>query len=402
MSNKKELVIIGAGVTGCSIAYHLAKRGVPSRIIEMDSIAARASGKAWAVFVYPAIFLLYEGPPTNDLFSTPVGSVRQWLELCWLGYHRLPDVALELKEVGGIDVGYQEISWNRLAFTEAEEKTQKTNLAIFNNAGYYEPRWLEADEIKARVPDITPKVRGALSSPCLQVEPYKFTLGLFQVAEKRRASFSQGQVVGFRKKGSKVTSVLLADGSEVKGDIFVLAMDPWSKLGTAWLGKEIPVRINREQCLRVQVSKQLPPCALRGPKVGIVPKPNGEVILGISGQADLQTEYEVNQTTPEMGNEILEAAIEVLPLLTEAKLVEHRGDLECWSPPPHNVQPLIGLLPDWENAYLATGFGTEGIEMSLGTGQVMSELIINGGRMPNRFRTMLESLSPARLNRKEK
>jgi len=400
MPNKREVVIIGAGVIGCSIAYHLAKRGVPSQIIEMDSIAARASGKAWAVFVYPPIFLLYEGPPTNDLFWMPMSSVRPWLELCWLGYHRLPDVALELKEVGGMDVGYGELSWNRLAFTEAEVKAQKTNLSIFNNAGYYEPHWLDAKEVKAMVPEITPKVRGALSSPCLQVEPYKFTLGLFQVAEKRGASITQGRAVGFRKKGRKVTSVVLADGSEINGDIFVLAMGPWSKLGTAWLEKEIPVRINREQCLRVQVPKRLPPCALRGPKVGIVPKPNGEVILGISGQMDLQTEYEVNQTTPEMGNEILEAAIEVLPMLSEAKLVEHRGDLECWSPPPHNVEPLVGLLPEWENAYLATGFGTEGIEMSLGTGQVMSELII-GRHIPNRFRTMLESLGPARLNRKE-
>ena len=41
MSTQKEVVIIGAGVIGCSIAYHLAKQGVASQIIERESVAAK-------------------------------------------------------------------------------------------------------------------------------------------------------------------------------------------------------------------------------------------------------------------------------------------------------------------------------------------------------------------------
>lgn len=63
--SQKEVVIIGAGVIGCSIAYHLAQRGVPSQIIESDSIAARASGKSWAVFAYPPRYLGFEGQPPD-------------------------------------------------------------------------------------------------------------------------------------------------------------------------------------------------------------------------------------------------------------------------------------------------------------------------------------------------
>lgn len=397
MSPEKEVVIIGAGVIGCSIAYHLAKRGVPSQIIEMDSIAARASGKAWAVFVYPPIFRLYEGQPADILFSMPEGSVPPWLELCWLGYHRLPDIALDLQEDAGVNIEYGELSWTRVALSESEERSQKANLSLFRSEGYYEPRWIEADDLKAIFPDINPQVRGALSSPCLQVEPYKFTLGLAQAAEKRGASIRQGKAVGFRHKGARVTSVTLATGSEVEADVVVLAMGPWSRQGTSWLGKEIPIRINREQCLRVQVSQQLPPYALRATRVAIVPKVNGEVILGLSGIEDLQTTFEVSQTTEEVKREIMDDVTNLLPRLKEAKLVEHRGDLEGWSPPPNNVQPILGRLPQWDNAYIAAGFGTEGIMMSLGTGQVMADLIVNGGRIPNRIKTMMEHLSPARL-----
>jgi len=49
MAKKHEAVIIGAGAIGCSIAYHLAKKGITSTIIEKESIGARASGKAWGV-----------------------------------------------------------------------------------------------------------------------------------------------------------------------------------------------------------------------------------------------------------------------------------------------------------------------------------------------------------------
>jgi heterodisulfide reductase subunit A-like polyferredoxin len=53
MSKKHEIVILGAGAVGCSIAYHLAKKGIRSTIIEKEAIGSRASGKAWAVISYP-------------------------------------------------------------------------------------------------------------------------------------------------------------------------------------------------------------------------------------------------------------------------------------------------------------------------------------------------------------
>ncbi len=104
----KQVVVIGAGVIGCSIAYHLARRGISPVIIERDSIAERASGKAAGIVPYSANWLLLEGKmagqpegkPSDQLFSMPEGSVRPWLELMWLTYHRLPEVAIDLKETG--------------------------------------------------------------------------------------------------------------------------------------------------------------------------------------------------------------------------------------------------------------------------------------------------------------
>ncbi len=397
--SQKEVVIIGAGVIGCSIAYHLAQQGVPSQIIERDSIAARASGKAWAVFGYPPRFLALEGQPPDKLFSMPLGSVAPWLELFWMGYHRLPDVALDLKERGGIDVGYGELPWIKVALSESDEKISKESISLLKTQGYYESYWIDRDDLRSLFPDINPLARGGMVLHYLQVEPYRYTLGLAQAAEKKGVNIRQGKVVGFHRQGSRVTSVILASGTEVKADTFVLAMGPWSRQGTSQLGKEMPILINREQCLRMQVPKRLPPYALASPTgQTIIPEVDGDVILGHAGLADLQTSFDVSLTTEEAKMVLINDAIELLPTLNDAELVEQRGDFECWSPPPNRIQPVIGRLPEWDNTYIATRFGTMGMMLSLGAGQIMADLIIADGRVPGRVKTMMEVLSPARLS----
>jgi len=394
MLAQKEIVIIGAGVEGCSIAYHLAMQGIPSQIIESDGIAARASGKSWAVWVYPPAFLQMETEPPDLLFSMPKGTVRPWIELFWLGYHRLPHVALDLKERGGIDIGYGELPWITVALSEDQEKSCKESLSLMRDEGYYEGSWLEADDLRAIFPDIHPEARGGKVLTGLQVEPYQYTLGLAQAAEKMGANFRQGEAVGFRNKGSKVTSVILASGREIEADVFVLAMGPWSGRGASWLGEEIPIWVNREQCLKLEVPQRLPNYWISSAStdITILPKVNGTVILGHAGVPDHQPGFDSN-LTEKVKMELLELAIDLLPSLKEAKIAEHRGDLEGWAPAPSRIQPILGRLPEWDNAYIAARMGTLGMMLSLGVGQVMADLILGGG---NRIKNMMEFLSPAK------
>jgi len=170
---------------------------------------------------------------SSVLFSAPEGGVRPWLELVWLSYYRLPDITLDLKERGGINIGYSELPWIRVALTESEEKDYRDLLSLIRGAGYYEGSWLEADDIKAIFPNVNPRARGGLVLPYHQVEPYEYTLGLAQAAEKMGANIRHGDAVGFRKQGAKVTSVILATGTEVEADVVVLAMGVWSGQGTS-------------------------------------------------------------------------------------------------------------------------------------------------------------------------
>jgi glycine/D-amino acid oxidase-like deaminating enzyme len=343
--------------------------------------------------------MYFEGADPNELFSMPEGTMRHFIDLFWLTYHRLPDIALELREKGGVDIGYGEVQRIRVALSEEEEEIVKTTAEWMRNQGFYEGGyWIDADQLRGIYPDITPRARGGVVMTSLQLEPYQYTLGLGQAAESMGAEVLLREAVGFRTKGTKATSVIFSSGSEIEADAFVLAMGPWTSRGTAWLGNEIPIMMNREQCLRLEVPERLP-YGLSSFELGVIlPKVDGTVIVGHAGVADGQTSDDVATTTEEVKYELLNNAIDLLPSLGEAKLIEHRGDLEGWSPPPNHIQPVLGRLPDLDNVYVAARMGTLGQTMSLGVGQVMADLVITG-RPPHRFREMMEHLSPARLER---
>ena len=192
VSSKQDVIIIGGGVAGCSIAYHLAKQGICPQIIERDAIASQASGKAWGIFVLPAYLrLAVEGNLVHK------GGMRLCARLSEEGYKRIPKLAQELKEEGGLDVEYGELTVIRAVFDEDDENYLKKRVLELEKEGF-EYTWIEANDVKAKVPDIAAGVRRGLISRARQVEPYRYTLALAQAAEKNGASLKQGEAIGLR------------------------------------------------------------------------------------------------------------------------------------------------------------------------------------------------------------
>ncbi len=160
MSKKHEVVIIGAGAIGCSIAYHLAKKGITSTIIEKESIGARASGKAWAVVSYPPS-LLGEALLPDSYMTMPEGeTIDRWQDLYWSGYYRMSALALDIWEKGGVDIDFGAVPVTRIATSKEKETEYKQLMAYLEDAGYYEYDWLDSQDLNTIFPGINPKVRG--------------------------------------------------------------------------------------------------------------------------------------------------------------------------------------------------------------------------------------------------
>ena len=112
---QSDVVIIGAGAIGCSIAYHLGKRGMRAAVVERESIGTRASGKAWAIISYPPAYLVHERLPADlrgvaapipGLDSPPPEGegFASWIDLFWMGYFGIGDLVREIEQRSGIDV----------------------------------------------------------------------------------------------------------------------------------------------------------------------------------------------------------------------------------------------------------------------------------------------------------
>ena len=397
-----DVVIVGAGAIGCSIAYHLGKRGMRSTVVERESIGTRASGKAWAVISYPPTLIADEvmHQPIDDaagidLSEMPANdTVGNWLYLFTSSYERMPDLALEISERGGIDIEYGE-SHNTLLLTEAqvEQEGRDGLLGVYRRAGGIETGWLDAAQLKEIFPTLASKWVAGITNPEGQVESYKYTLGLAQAAERLGARIKQGEAVGFATQNDRITGLKLAKGELLEADHFVIAAGPWSHSVASHLGFEISMGLFMTECVRVAVPGGMPFQTLVAGDYWIIPKVNGEVILSqYVGSIDQRDEFDAS-LTEELRLRTVSGCTEVLPELESAKLLEHRGDLLALRASAPFQKPTLGRLPRWENGYLATHFGGLGINMSPAAGELMAELITTG-RRPLRAAQTLAHLSP--------
>jgi glycine/D-amino acid oxidase-like deaminating enzyme len=326
----------------------------------------------------------------------PGESIAHWLYLHSASYDRMPEFAIELKERSGIDIEYCETpSTNLVTQKEFEEAggTQQL-LRFFQKVGGVECDWIDSNALREQFSSLNRDYVGGISYPAGQVEPYKFTLAMAQAAEKLGAEIARGDVVGFATEGDKITGVRLASGSELHADAVVLAMGPWIAEGSALLGRRIGCRAVFTECLRAKMPVDLPLHTLGADDYWILPKKNGEVILAKYGPEDFIDRPNLDASlTEEVKLEIVQGVARILPALEDATIVEHRGDLLAMAPTPPYQKPVMGRLPGWQNGYVASRFGGDGVCMSPATGELMAELI-DTGKEPLRARRMFERLAP--------
>ena len=364
MAESADVVVVGAGVVGCSVAYYLAREGMKVILLEREAIGSGASAHATG-----SLSLL------GAEFS-PGAS----FEMARASYAEFPELVSELESATRMDLLYQRRPSLRLALDEEEVDLIEGLMAW--QQPHVAMRWIDAEEVRSIEPRLSHSIIGAVfEDESAQLDSYRFNIGLARGAELKGASILYREVTGLMSDGATITGVKTASGDVHCGAV-VLAAGTWSRSFTSWLGFPVPVRPMKGERLLLNYPGEPLPVLISSPKRGhMISRTDGLTSVGSTGGRDydqkelfLGEEFD-RQPTETARLELLQRAIDVFPDLERAELVQQLAGSRPLSP---DSKPIIGPVPGWEGVLLATGHTTKGIHLGPITGRIIADYIHRG------------------------
>lgn len=364
----RRIVIVGGGVIGSSIAWHLRAggRNVDVTVIERDPAYRRASS-----------FLAMGG--VRQQFSS-AANIR--LAQHSIRFYRQFDGTMGAP-------GARPRAWLRQrgylflvndAMVERFERRYATQRSLGANV-----ERLNVEAIRARAPDLRlDDIRFGLFGPDDgYANPREVLAGFRRAAEAAGATYVTGSVTGVAVAGGRVQDVTLDDVNTVPADVLVNAAGPFAARLAAMAGVDLPVTAVRQHLFRCALPHRWPyrfpvvidptgvhwrhddPATPDGQDRIVVAKTRLDEPAGENFDCDL-SRWEDDFRPP---------LVRRLPALGAAELIEGWAGLYEMTP-DHN--PLIGAHPDAAGFYLANGFSGHGLMMAPAVGEAMAELLTTG------------------------
>ncbi len=380
MNNSADVVVIGAGVVGCSVAYYLAREGVSVTVLEREAIGSGASAHATG-----SLGLLGAEFSPGPSFDLARASFEEFKRL-------VP----ELEDATGMDLLYQRRPSLRLALDDDEADLIRRFMEW--QQPHVPMRWIDAQQVHAIEPRLSPSIVGAVyEDESAQLDSYRLNLALARGAEILGADIVYREVTGVIRRSQKVSGVETAS-DVIHCDAVVVAAGTWSRAFTPWLDFPIPVRPMKGERLLLSYPGEPLPVLISSPRRGhMISRMDGFTSVGSTGGRDydrrelfLGEEFD-RRPTETARLELLQRAIDVFPDLERAELVQQLAGSRPLSP---DGRPIIGPVPGVENVLLATGHATKGIHLGPATGRIITDYVRRGstqvvsdmaGFLPDRF-----------------
>lgn len=356
--NHADVIIIGAGIIGCNIAYDLAKRNVKSLVIDKASAVGREA--SWA-----GAGILTSHASTDAPYPT----------LCRASLARYPALADELRAETQIDIELIQSGTLSVFFNPAEA-AGLIGLADRRVKRGFSAEVLTAEQALQLEPALSTSIAGAVLFPeDAQVRNPKMVIALAKAAAKLGAQFQVGNpVADFIRvsEGSNRERVVgvVVNGETYYADTFVIAAGCWTGTLTAQL--DVPIQVEPAKGQIVLVEAMPPPFerTIDGLGIYIVPRADGKILLG----ATVEFVGYDKTATVEGAKQMIDAGIAIAPQLAHSTFVQTWAGLR-----PHAKKgPLLGYLPGYDNVVLASGHFKNGILLAPITGHLIAELITTG------------------------
>jgi len=353
-----EVLIIGAGIIGASVAYHLATRGCTDVLI-LEKAEAPITGST-----------AFSAGGVRHQFAREVN-----IRLSKYSIERLKHFS---EEIGGhadlCQTGYLFLINKEDTWAEYQEQVRlQRSLGV--QVELLEPRDVLAYVPGTRLDDILGATFGPEDGFC---DPHGIASGYLKRAHEMgvRVALST-PVIGAQLNGDRSMAVETPDGL-VSGEFVVNACGAWSAQVASLFGVDLSVQPYRRNAYMTECfPKFTDPIPLTfDVDTGFWMRKEGDSLL--FGMANPAESPGVNLNVDwEWLPEVLDAGINRFPLLEEARLAKK----QCWAglyeiSPDH--MPILGRHPEMPNYLHASGFSGHGVMHSPATGMLIAEEILDG------------------------
>lgn len=348
-------VVVGAGVTGLSIAYHLARRGVGRVVVlERERIASGATGKS-------------------------VGGIRQQFsdELnIRLARHSVA-VFERFRDEFGVDCDFRQYGYLLLATTPDEQALFERNVRLQRSLGV-PVELLGPDEAGRMVPGLrTDDVR--IATFCARdgyADPYSVAMGFAGAARRLGVQILEGvEVVGIPVRAGRAGGVVTTTGM-IEAEVVVNAAGAWAAQVAALAGVALPIQAYRRQVFVTGPTDALPerlPLVIDFRTHFYFRREGAGVLVGMTDPDEppgFQTHVDWS-----FAERVLTQALHRIPPLATAAVLRGWAGLYDTTP---DGNPILGPLPQVENFFVAAGFSGHGFMQSPAVGEAIAELIVAG------------------------
>lgn len=361
-AQSRRVAVIGAGIVGASIAYHLAREGAQVTVLERGEIAGRASRGTFAWL--------------NASWAKQPRHYHRFNQLGLAGWHELADeLSIPIKWGGSLE------------WFGSSERQARLAQQIAEQVEWGEPaRMVEREELARLEPavDFGAAQAVAFSPNDGALDPVLASKMLLDAAVALGAHVkTQCAVIAARKQEG--STLLETSQGDLETDIFVLATgaDP-EAIGTL-AEMEIPQRSTPGVIAVTKPFEQRLNHIIAAPGVHLHQRLDGRLVLGEQDGAPQNAAHEarlagmpVDFPLRELGQQhaarILEVADQFVPGIGNA---EFEDAYIGWRPLPLDGHPVIGQSPARDDAYIAVSHS--GVSLAPIIGRLVAQEVIGGG-----------------------